>query len=291
MLNYPQAISASLVANLIGWIAVFLIVGVLYVSRHARQRRSLLEFLGITPKTRQLRVYLSSFELTSGSVISLEGKPTLWSGIVGVSAEEFRIIPSIEKWVLPLTSQSTLFEYLRQKLSPSRIRPITIQVEYLASPRAVEDLDLSNCTALFIGGPLHNLGTKLYSSENRTVMQTDDERICVHVLKGRLAGHTLGPNIEAGSGHRPGFKHPGIDMAILEKVWDEERKCTVFIAAGTGTNGTLTAVHYFITQWEELERRYGNTPFSICLECPRRAEKPMGYLDRKVVLELPQSVS
>jgi hypothetical protein len=104
-----------------------------------------------------------------------------------------------------------------------------------------------------------------------TYMQSDDWRLCVKITKGQHAGEVLGPNIEKEEIEKEDFKHPGIDLAVLERLYDRERNATIFIASGTGTNGTAAAVFYLIRHWERLYREYKEDHFAVCLECPRRS--------------------
>lgn len=298
MLDYLKDILTNLAADLLGWVIVFLFICLFTVSRRIRERRRLLRFLGLSPQKTQLRIYLSSYLLAAGEVVDLAGEPTMWRGLF-LSGQEFQIIPSIDRWLSPLAKPSTFFDYLLDYLTPSRFRPAQIQVEYSPSPRSTENLKLNNCTVVLIGGPLHNFATRLYYGENKAYMQSDDWTISVRVTKGRGTGRVMGPNVSRETHMRDEFEHPGIDMVVLEKLWDEERNSMVFIASGTGSNGVKAAMHYLITNWVKLQERHGENPFSICLECPRPYLKPdvshwasdqidqSGYLDANVLLELP----
>jgi hypothetical protein len=273
MPGYLIAILLNLISNLLSWLIVFTALFLFYVLHLVRRRRNLLNFLGIYPQNLQIRVYFSSFLLNPGTVDDLEKKKTLWGGLA-ISAGEFQIIPDIDKWLSILARRSNFFEYLFDYLSPKKLRTPYVQIEYLPSPHMNEDLKLNNCTLILIGGPLHNLGTKLYYDQNLVFMRSSDWRIAVEVIKGKQAGRILGPNLSPNDLSQGDFKHPGIDMAILERQYDKERNSTIFLASGTGTNGTMAAICYLISHWKELNKRHKNTPFSICLECPRKALEP-----------------
>jgi len=301
MPEYLIAILLNLVSSLLSWLIVFTALFLFYVLHLIRRRRNLLNFLGINPQNLRIRVYFSSFLLNPGTVEDLENKKTLWGGLA-ISAGEFQIIPDIDKWLSILARRSNFFEYFFDYLSPKKFRTPFVQIEYLPSPRSYEDLKLINCTLILIGGPLHNLGTKLYYDQNLVFMRTNDWRIAVEVIRGKLAGRVLGPNINPNDHSQSDFKHPGIDMAVLERQYDKERNSTIFLASGTGTNGTRAAICYLISHWEELNKRHKDTAFSICLECPRKAVEPGSpwassiadqscYQNSTLHLELPQGLS
>lgn len=297
MFQYFTQILINLVSNLISWLLVFFLLFLIFVSRFWWKRRKLLDFMGCKTVQPIIRVYLSSFLLKPGVVTDLEGSHTFWGGLT-LSAGEFQLVAQIDRFLSKVTRHLNIFDYLFDYLIPSTFRIPMVEIKYLPSPHSVEDLNLSDCTVILVGGPLHNLGTKLYYDQHMTFMRSDDWRLCVEVTKGKHAGRVLGPNVSKESLLQEDFKHPGVDVAALEKLYDKERNTTVFIASGTGTNGTASAIHYLIRYWEKLYNKYEENPFAICLECPRKSfatgwhwaadrADPAFYRNSSILLELP----
>jgi hypothetical protein len=285
MLNYAINIFINLFSDLLGWLIVLSVASILLITRTILKRRKLLRFLGLSTERPTFRVYFSSFDLKPGAISDLDGQPTMWRGLA-VSAEEYLAIRDIENWISLLSHDSTFTESLYTYLTPQKYRTPQIRIEYLPSPRSYEDLKLTNCTALLIGGPLHNIGTKLYTSENMTTMVSLDWDLAVRVTKGKLAGRVLGPNITRNQFVAEFGKHQ-IDVAVLEKLEDVERHSTIFIASGAAINGTRAAINHLINNWEKIDQRHEQHDFSICLECPHDSVDPSGYLNSILLLELP----
>ena len=281
----------NLGSDLLVWMMVFLIIIIFPLSRRRGERQSLLKFLHLSSEKTEVRVFFTSFAVEPGAITDLTGEKTLWEGMA-MDAGEFQAVRIIDRWLYPLVVHSGFYEYLYSHLAPSRFQVPHIQIEYGPSPHQDKNLNLSDCTVLLVGGPLHNLGTKLYFDSNMTYMKSYDWGISVEVTKGKHAGLVLGPNYTREEMLRDGFQHPNIDLAVLEKLHDQERNSTVFIASGTGTYGTMAAVHYLINNWQRLMKRHREDPFAVCLECPSEhwfADQvdSAAYLSPKVLLEVP----
>jgi len=226
-------------------------------------------------------VYVSSLEL-SVSVQNLYEEQQAWNGIA-LSAAEFEIIPSVDRWLQPIAGIETEFlDMLFNYITPARMRLSVVHLEYVPSPRSVNELDLRDRTVIIIGGTAHNAGAKLYCDENSALMETDDSEKGVRIMQGRYTGRLLTP-----TNTRQNNGYPESEVARLEKIVDIERNAVAFIAEGVGTNGTLAAMHHLITHWEQLHAKYGDRSFAICLECPSREKSKTGYSTPSVLFEIP----
>ena len=281
---YLTGILINLISNVISWTLVFLIGFSIYISKRIVEQRRLLKFLNLK-SNHNIRVYLSSFFLESGSFFDLSNQPTMWSGYA-LSAGEFLTVRDIDKWLLVLTKKPDIIDYLFEKIVPLRLQIPKITVDYLPSPESFDGVFSENSTLFFVGGPLHNIGTKQYcDEEHRTCMRSLDWKMGVEIRTGKKAGEVLGDNIS----QEDFFKRAGNntkDWGVLEKLTDPERNSTIFIASGVSINGTRAAVRYLVTHWREIQSCYKELPFAICLECTHADQDPEGYLDYIVRHEL-----
>lgn len=285
LLPYILDLLVNLVSDLTAWMIVIIFAGILYVTRTMTKKRRLVDFLNLSAEKAEFRVYFSSFLIEPDTISDLDNQKAMWRGLTG-STEEFLAVRDIEKWLSPLTTPSTLADYLFSQLMIAKFRLPTICVDYLPSPRDVERLKLTNCTVLCIGGPLHNMSTRLYTSQNLTSMVSLDWNIAVRIAKGKNAGRIFGTNIRREEFIENFGKHQ-VALAVLEKIEDVERNSVIFIASGTSINGTRAAVNYLTTHWEKMHRQRGKSAFAICLECPHDSVDPAGYFNSTVLFELP----
>ena len=272
-------IAVNLAANTIWWCLV-IIIGLFAIAIRARKRRALLKFLGLTRQQSRLTVYLSALDLLV-QVTNLYSQQRDWSGMA-LSAAEFESIPSVDRWLSQINKTSDSFlDSLFDYLTPTFLRLPKVDLHYLPSPRAVDELHLHDQTLIVIGGTAHNAFAKAYSDKNMMIMETDDAQKAIRIDHGKHAGRTFRPTRQ-----RPSDGAYETEVAKLEKIVDDERKTVSFIAEGVGTNGTLSAVHYLITHWEDLWRQHREKPFAICIECPTRDLDKTGYMHPSVIVTL-----
>jgi hypothetical protein len=84
---------------------------------------------------------------------------------------------------------------------------------------------------------------------------------------------------------------PGFNLGVAQRyTFDDNGRQTVILLAGIGTNGTLAAVQWFISNWERLPRMVGERDFGVCLQCPKRIKDPDGYLKYTLRRHNPEGV-
>jgi hypothetical protein len=126
---------------------------------------------------------------------------------------------------------------------------------------------------------LVNVGTRYYQDKGLSIIDFSSEEHELVIAQGSLKGNSIKT-----SGQRmmiEGGERPVNDLAVLQRVHDKERKRTVFMAAGTGSNGTMAATLYLVNHWEDLHRRFGRydrESFAVVIECPNRRTAEKGYL-------------
>ena len=282
MSDFLNEVLANTAADAISWIAILILVGVISLSRYMRQRLRFRRILNLDETRNVVRIYFSSLFIEPGTVKDLDGNVTRFGG-PAISAYEFRTVTEIDRWLSPLIRKSTIFEFLLD-LAPDRFQVKPVQVEYLPSPHILAELNIQNSTTLFVGGPLHNLGTKLYYDENATIMRVENWNSSVKVVRGKHVGKTFGLKRRVTEAQKETWQHPDYDYSVLERVWDEERNATVLIVAGTGSNGTRAALHYLINS--DIST-YRDSDFAICFECPSWLKDRQGFLKGNVVFRIP----
>lgn len=81
----------------------------------------------------------------------------------------------------------------------------------------------------------------------------------------------------------PVHESTGFDFGILEKIFDAENGVYVLIAAGWGFAGTMSAAYYLSQNWELLEKRFGSSPFALCLKVPWHHKNVQGYKSPQII--------
>ena len=256
--------------------------GVLYFWLGSR-RRKLYRFFGIPRSTNRLIIYLSSIYHDYG-LFDSEGNDLTQELLkqgrkriieATVPDGEFQLVSSITSLFRPRLSEVVpdilggLADYY-WLLGP-------LDIEFLASPE--DQSDLKFAPSICLGSANFNTATAHYLKACKPfltyIVDNSEEDL----------GHL---EVQGTSLHGQRIPHrPGEDVAMLVRTHDPERGNTVFIAAGTGMNGTRTAANYLIANWRALQRQYPDKEFGICFRCPGSSLDIEGYRRFEIVCTLP----
>jgi hypothetical protein len=133
-----------------------------------------------------------------------------------------------------------------------------------------EGLEFDNLILLGSGG--YNLATQWYQDKYEPKIAFGNPmRINYGVDKGREI--------------RPDM---GYDIAVLEKIIDQEHGSVVFISQGWNINGTRGACLYLTQYWNKLYDAYSKDEFALCIQFPHHKIDPEGYRKPRVVASVPQ---
>ncbi len=123
---------------------------------------------------------------------------------------------------------------------------------------------------LTVGSRYYNAAGDLYASTGDPFLEMEQQigsqEMVIRVRKGRRKGDEFK--------QRPNSSD---DLAIVEKLFDDADKTTIFIAAGLGVVGTRGAVQYLVDNWARLHKEFGTEPFAVCLRFQEVAGDPSAY--------------
>ena len=254
-----EEVIVSVVADSIFW----LLVGfVSWIAIKASQKK-FLSFFGLE-NGKPIHIYLSNLWVAS------QEKPIGYL----ISGHEFKVTESI----------NGLFGSLPFRL-PEIVRGIVdnfwvgnkLKKKYFVSPQKMEGFHFSNM--IIIGGQVRNIVRQYYVTKNSPYLIFEQDpnnhrEGLPHVLiaKGRQKGKRIGEDY---------------NVAIIEKLHDEEHGTTVFMCAGHRADSSWVAAEYLARNWRHLKKRYGDKEFAICLGFPKLKEFMDEYIEPVVLEQLP----
>ncbi len=251
----------DVLANLVSSIALLVPSAVLVAGLLRNRRRRLHRFFGVG-KSERLFVYLSALEVPVGGVKDRFGNTRPYTR--GLPESEFKLVP-----LLSSLFSTTMLESLPELLSVSSswlARPPVL--DFRCSPKT--ENELSSGPTVCIGGPRHNTAAAHYfhTCKPSFLLEVRNERWSVVRNRGQDTGKAV-------------IEPDGWETAILLKVFDKsidtDSDVPVFVAAGIEGAGTRAAIYYLITHWRQLQNRYRDSEFGLCLKYPSHIESPDGY--------------
>lgn len=171
--------------------------------------------------------------------------------------EFFRIKASFERPLILDWLPRELKEAL--SFNHSAVTGVKVNLEVCPGEDEYQKL-LQAGTLIFIGGSRSNLGTYyyLYGKEagKARPRRLDKEKEVIELI--RDSGTYAGDETH--------------NLAIIQRFNDPNQQRNIFYLAGTGVQGTASAVAYLRLNWEELYSTYSTRDFCIILECARRSD-------------------
>jgi len=242
-------------AHVLGDIVFFVFLFILAFAWFQRKRRNLVRFFGLKRQER-LVVYLSSLNVRHGSIEDRLGDPSD-DYTISVPSREFQVIPELTR----------LFATSWQDLAPAILgggdwHTKSVSLDFRPSPHKGK----VRGPMLIVGGPRYNAVSDYYFEHHQpsfVLKKCDDGRWVVRKVRGALG--TVEPT------------NDDSELGILVRTFDEHHT-SVIIAAGITEIGTIAAVRFLVTRWHELQNRFGDKEFGICVRCASADVDPAGYL-------------
>jgi hypothetical protein len=230
--------------------------------------RSLLEFFGLRPERRDLILYLSSLRIPRGGALDAKGVQRSYSGLA-LSADEATVIGPFVRLLTELQAKPlyALFRWIARKHWSLQVRPLVY-----SAPLVPTDIEFANLITL--GTPGYNEVTGYYHQHGAPTLKWAQNNTQIEICRGPQSGQLI-PNPDQQ------------DLAILEKLRDDSKGTTVFIAAGLGVNGTRGAAEYLLRNWRKLRNTCGSRPFAWCLGFPPILQDPDGWQKPTAVWRFP----
>jgi hypothetical protein len=251
-----EVVANVVILGLVG--SVSLAIGLPFVYF---KRKRLLRFFGITRDRQEINVYLSTVFVMPGGSVDFKGTPRTFSG-PAVAAAELEVINSII---------SIFNSPLLDGLPPSIRRWLGDNIHWtfnsispfiLNSPR--DKARVKHGSIFTVGSQYYNSAAELYTETCNSILKMEPDGQTIYVRRGIREGDTFNRKEER-------------DLAIVEKIFDDSTKSTVFLAGGFGVIGSKGAANYIVDNWEKLYKEFGYEPFAICLEFQNAVNDPNAY--------------
>jgi len=250
----------NVIANLLAALIIaFLGVGT-YVLVLITERKKLFRFFGINSQQPNLGIYLSRLQIKPHGTIGAEPLNAGYSG-PSVTKIEYEggsllrdALNSNILFLLPKRLQGWLSQ---QHASLIVVNPsIEISPEDLGTP-PFDNMVSDNM--IILGGGIYNRLAKRYlehSSCQFYFSREEDGKRIIRIKNGGMKDVEI-----------PG-RASNRELGIIQKIRDEKHGNTVFLCAGLGSSATFGCARFLAENWRQLQRRYKDEEFGICLGFP-----------------------
>ena len=253
MQGLGQGLIVEIVAALVILVIGGLLTEVLRVPIINRRRRELFRFFGITEDKQRFLVYLSTLFVRANGSADFRGNRRSFHAPAIPASELTTIQPISQLFGAPflLSLPSSVRRWLGDKVHWTYRQLLP---EFSFSPPDRSQVEPTN--TLTVGSQYYNSAGDLYAETGNPFLKMEQvgTDMIIRVRKGKRDGEEFRP--------RPNQRD---DLAIVERLFDQVHKTSVFIAAGLGEAGTLGAVHYLVDNWRQLHKDFGTEPFAVCL--------------------------
>lgn len=261
-----QGIFSDLVASFI-WLLMGILVTMVFrgltLIPSMRQRIKLFRFLGINKDRPEFRVYLSTVFVQPGGSVDSKGTPRTYAG-PATPGNELAVIQPLTN-LFHSRALGNLSAPMRRWLG-AKVHWAFQGIYPLVSPSPEKTSQVEPTNTLVVGSEYYNTAGELYMETGDPFLEMPENSETIRVRKGPRSGDVFR--------RRPNHID---DVAILEKLLDEVRGTTIFLAAGLGVVGTRGAVQYLIDDWATLQKDFGDKPFAVCLRFQDIAKDPGAY--------------
>jgi hypothetical protein len=245
----------NLLSELLGALILALLGASTYFVVFFAERQRILQFFGISSELPRICIYLSRIEVGPGGAEIYEPGVRQYT-VTYISKIEYDgalIIRNKLRTRLLARFPKRFLDWLEQQ----HISLIAIDPEIESSPAFENSIPYDNLVVF--GSTVYNLATKRYM----------EHPSCLFSF---ITTDTGDPGIVIRSGGLKDVEIPGRasgrELAIIQRVKDEEHGNTVFICAGLGQSATFGSARYLIDNWRKLHRQYGSRDFGVCLAFP-----------------------
>jgi hypothetical protein len=218
VINVVSDIVTILLLLLVAWLILVL-----------TNRNRLLDFFGVR-KSRKIVVYLSNIRVIQGGSQGIDGQIRSYFGSAVVFSELFVATKFDELFSYPLPTFDDKPGILRKLLLTD------VTVKLLLSPLNDKQLE-SAASFITFGSPGYNKASDFFEQKGSMA------HFCQENGQMVVNGVTI-PN-------------DGI-YGFVERIVETEKDRSLYYVAGTTEPGTRGAADYLVTQWEKLQKRYGN---------------------------------
>jgi len=272
-MDFLASLISDIVANVIFWVGLGFLTWLSIKTTQSRFQK----FFGLDTN-RTLVVYLSNLWRLG------EARPP---GCV-ISGFEFRATESISSLfgIIPFRFPNLVRGLVDAFWTRNRPR-ITVSI----SPLAVDDLEFTSMieftNMIVVGGTPKNSVRRYYFRTNALYLAIEgEERALDHTPD--VFEKVLLPSVRVMKGQRKGeIIGKGYNLAIVEKIRDEEHGTVVFMCVGYRGDSSWAATEYLVRNWSRLHRITGNKVFALCLGFPKSEVHMDSYMEPIILASFP----
>ena len=264
-----KEIAINLVSDLVSITLFAIFWAVVYLWFFWRRKKSCLHFFGVQNEPPNICIYLSRLAVKPGGTTSLESTKSGYSGLAIVKPEydgALLIQEQLQSKILAFLPK-TLQEWLGQSSAILKILNVSIKI----SPSLPLQNGIFSNNLLILGTGVYNSLAQYYlkdflphhrnryffyekNSEGERVIGIRQKGLEDTLIKGRSYGN---------------------EIAFIQRINDDftqkDFEITVFICAGLGSSATYGSVRYLAENWRDLQRKFKDKEFGICLSFPNQA--------------------
>jgi hypothetical protein len=227
--------------NLISdFIFLALTIFLVFIFLRVTKRSKLLSFFSVK-ESKPIVIYLSNLTIRPGGAVGVDGIPRSY---------QWGAIPQYEVDLIPRLQR--LFNFIIPGLEsqPGPLRSLLfsdVEVNIRASPLQPGNV-ARDCTFIAVGSTGYNMASKRIEEEFHSTGRFIETADAVGIQAAKLA-----PEYDS-------------RCSFVERVRDQSTEQTAFYVAGLSICGTVGAVNYLVTRWDNLAKKYPkNRPFFIML--------------------------
>jgi hypothetical protein len=267
-----QGISENIVANIVVWALLVFVGAGISLMTIARRRARRLKALGVSDplQVSEIPIFISLIQVEPGDAKFASGRRAHKFEASAVSIREYeaanRIVRALDRGFI-----GQLPELLDLPLRRLSLGLGAIQVKIRPAP--VEALkDMNTPLLVVVGGPEFNKLTEPLLTRAGMAEIVDPENCDVPTIRLKAFSGSPERNITPDS--------PGYNLGLVQRSKISSGQTVIFLV-GIRSNGTLAAIDWFVKEWDNLNKYFGDKDFVVCLECPTRTEDPNGWERRK----------
>lgn len=254
-INVLVEIVATLVIALGGFVT--------YAYIYWKSRKKILHFFGIKSSKPNICVCVSALNIKPGGSVGIEPVVT---GYVGTATTklEYEGALSIQK-VLKAQPFVLLPRTLQDWLGQKNIELRNVDIPIKLSPPESKTLDPEfNSNLIVLGTGVYNSLSHYYLKEY-FARHTDLYPWHFYHEKNQQGQRVIGIRRRDLEDSPVTGRTNRIEPAFIQRIYDVDRKITVFVCAGLGSSATFGSARYLSENWRYLQRTFGDEEFGIGL--------------------------
>ena len=273
-----EQVTINVIANIASSIILLLFASIVYFFVYLRERQQLLRFFGVDKRHKNIRIYVTRMEIQPRGALGFEPVSKGYTGpaIAKVDYDGAMIIRNL----LHSMSFSFLPQGIQDWLGDQNLALLAIDPTVDVSPLSLEAIKDANIITLGTG--IYNIVSKHYLEHPSCHFIFTKNEQGERVIKIRQGGLK---DVEI-----PG-RSENRELGIIQRINDSREHNTIFVCAGLGLSATYGCSRFLVEKWKDIQRKYRNNEFSLCLAFPQQDEDSETVVNPIIVYEWSQKTT